>query len=210
MNQENNFAEFEGVLKENFSFSHEKYGEKFYENYLRVKRDSGYEDVIPIIIPEILIKNYKKDSWVLISGDIRTFKRSDKTTMLFVFVKEMDSPQNGFYYKNKVSLNGLVRKDIVFRHTPLKREIAQISLLVEGRYGKKTFIPCISWGRMAIFSSYLKERTGLKIEGRFQSREYKKKIKEEEYETRTAYEISISKLEVIESEEREDQVADAE
>ena len=42
--------------------------------------------------------------------------------------------------------------------------------------------------------------TELKICGRFQSREYQKRIGEEEFETRTAFELSVSRLEVVNSE----------
>ena len=47
--------------------------------------------------------------------------------------------------------------------------------------------------------------SNLRVWGRIQSREYQKKISEEEFETKTAYEISVSKLEAVYNEEEEDE-----
>jgi len=70
-------------------------------------------------------------------------------------------------------------------------------LAVNRAYNKSDYIPCIAWGRNARFCDNILVGDHLKIWGRIQSREYQKKIKENEYETRVAYEVSISKLEYI-------------
>ena len=43
----------------------------------------------------------------------------------------------------------------------------------------------------------------LQIDGRIQSREYQKQIEDGVYETRTAYEVSVSKLTVVEETEEQ-------
>jgi hypothetical protein len=48
------------------------------------------------------------------------------------------------------------------------------------------------------------ERCG--VWGRIQSREYVKKLDEENIEKRTAYEVSVSKLELLEMEEADDSI----
>ena len=78
-------------------------------------------------------------------------------------------------------------------------EIADILLAVNRPYGKSDYIPCICWGRNARFASGFEVGGHTQIWGRIQSREYMKKLSEEESEKRIAYEISVSKLEYLES-----------
>ena len=63
------------------------------------------------------------------------------------------------------------------------------------------YIPCIAWGRNARFAGGLEVGSHLQICGRVQSREYTKKIGEEEVEKRVAYEVSVSKIDLVEDEE---------
>ena len=71
-------------------------------------------------------------------------------------------------------------------------------LAVNRSYGKSDYIPCITWGRNARFASGLEVGSRVKICGRIQSREYQKCISDTETETRVAYEVSVSKIEVEE------------
>ena len=68
-------------------------------------------------------------------------------------------------------------------------------------YGKSDYIPCICWGRNARYADQFEVGAHVQIWGRIQSREYQKKISEEEYEKRGAYEVSVSKLEYQSDEE---------
>ena len=86
----------------------------------------------------------------------------------------------------------------VYRKTPLGREIADLLVAVNRPYGKSDYIPCICWGRNARYASGFEVGTHIQLWGRIQSREYTKKISEEEIERRIAYEVSVSKLEFIE------------
>ena len=70
-------------------------------------------------------------------------------------------------------------------------------LAVNRPYGKSDYIPCICWGRNARFADGFQVGEHIQIWGRIQSREYQKKLDEETFETRVAYEISVSKLEHI-------------
>ena len=87
--------------------------------------------------------------------------------------------------------------DPVYRKTPLGREIADLLLAVNRPYGKSDYIPCICWGRNARYASGFEVGEHVRILGRIQSREYVKKLSETETETRTAYEVSVSKLECM-------------
>ena len=99
---------------------------------------------------------------------------------------------------NYIFLDGYICKAPVYRKTPLGREIADLLLAVNRPYGKSDYIPCICWGRNARFADTFQVGEHIQIWGRIQSREYQKKLDEEVFETRVAYEISVSKLEHIE------------
>lgn len=79
----------------------------------------------------------------------------------------------------------------------MEREIADLVLAVNRSYGKSDYIPCITWGRNAKFASTLPVGSKVKAIGRIQSRTYIKKF-DDRQEERTAYEVSISCLEVVE------------
>lgn len=88
-----------------------------------------------------------------------------------------------------------------YRTTPLGREITDILLAVNRLYGKSDYIPCIAWGRNARFASTFQIGDNIKIWGRVQSRDYQKKLEDGRVEIRTAYEVSIFKLERVEKSE---------
>jgi len=75
-----------------------------------------------------------------------------------------------------------------------------VLLAVNRPYGKSDYIPCICWGRNARFAEGFRVGEHIQIWGRIQSREYQKKISETEFEKRTAYEVSVSKLECVSEE----------
>ena len=98
---------------------------------------------------------------------------------------------------NNIMLDGYICKLPVYRKTPLGREIADLLIAVNRPYGKSDYIPCICWGRNARFASAFEVGNHVQVFGRIQSREYVKKLTETESERRTAYEVSVSKLECV-------------
>ena len=98
---------------------------------------------------------------------------------------------------NQIFLDGYICKPPVYRKTPLGREIADVLLAVNRPYGKSDYIPCICWGRNARYASAFEVGGHVLIWGRIQSREYMKRIGENETEKRVAYEVSVSKIENV-------------
>ena len=119
--------------------------------------------------------------------------------MLTVFVRELTSVDTN-KNPNVINLKGFLCKEPIFRTTPFKREITDILLAVNRAYNKSDYIPCIAWGRNARFVKDLPVGTKLNIEGRIQSREYQKKLSDDEVINKIAYEISVSKVSIIETE----------
>lgn len=204
---ENNRVTLSGEIVSNFEFSHEVFGEGFYTVMLASERTSGDEDTIPIMVSERMV-DVKVDwagRFVKVSGQFRSYnKHEDRKNrlQLSVFVREFEEIKEVYTNdENYISLDGFICKPPIYRKTPLGREIVDILLAVNRTYGKSDYIPCITRGRNARFAESLEVGTRLQIEGRIQSREYRKKISDDEYETRTAYEVSVSKLEVAEEAE---------
>lgn len=208
MNREikNNQVTLSGEIVRNFEFSHEVFGEGFYIAMLASERTRGQKDIIPIMVSDRLV-DVKADwtgRFVRVSGQFRSYNKREgekRHLELSVFVREFEEFEEMPFsdnHVNQIILDGYICKPPIYRKTPLGREIADILLSVNRPYGKSDYIPTICWGRNARFSSDLEVDTRLQIEGRIQSREYRKRISDDEYETRTAYEVSVSKMEVVE------------
>lgn len=205
-----------GEIISDFEFSHEVFGEGFYTVKLKVSRLSHSSDTIPLLISERLIDVSQScvGRFMEARGQFRSYNKHENNRnhlVLSLFVRELeplDTPDNR--RPNMIFLDGYICKKPVYRTTPLGREIADVLLAVNRAYSKSDYIPCICCGRNARYVEGLPVGTHIQLIGRIQSREYQKQVAEEEYETRTAYEISISQMEVIDNEECEDQIADAE
>lgn len=212
---ENNRATLSGEIVSNFEFNHEVFGEGFYTAMLAVDRLSEQQDVLPIMVSDRLV-DVKADwngAFVKVSGQFRSYNRHEEKRNkleLSVFVREFEGDifENGepgaSHDENRIFLDGYICKRPIYRETPFGREIADILIAANRPYGKSDYIPCIAWGRNARFVESLEIGTRLQIEGRIQSREYQKKISDEETEMRVAYEVSISKIEVAKNEQNED------
>lgn len=202
---ENNKVTVIGTIVSEFVFSHAVYGEGFYQVDLSVNRLSEQADVIPLLISERLIdvtRDYRGCT-IEASGQFRSYNRHEGTRnrlVLSVFVREVTFMEEFTDYTktNQIFLDGYICKEPIYRKTPLGREIADLLVAVNRPYGKSDYIPCISWGRNARFASGFTVGTRVMIWGRVQSREYTKKLSETECEKRTAYEVSVSKLECVE------------
>ena len=208
LQEKNNKVFISGEIVTEAEFSHEVYGEGFYEMNVLVKRLSGQGDLLPVTVSERLITDKALKVGVTINalGQFRSYNKlvdGKSKLMLTVFVRELldESPVRN---PNGIVLTGYVCKPPVYRTTPFNREIADILIAVNRSYNKSDYIPCIAWGRNARFAKNLAVGEKIAISGRIQSREYQKKITEDEIRTLTAYEVSISKLAAYENAENFD------
>ena len=199
---ENNQVTIMGEIVSDFVFSHEVYGEGFYMVEVAVNRLSNYADYIPVMVSERLIdvtENYE-GQYICVVGQFRSYNRHEEKKnklVLSVFAREIEfiDQVDENTKSNQIFLDGFICKEPIYRKTPLGREIADLLLAVNRPYGKSDYIPCICWGRNARFASTFQVGDRCIVWGRIQSREYMKKISEEELEKRVAYEVSVSKLE---------------
>jgi len=212
----NNEVILSGIVDSDLNKSHEIYGESFYSFVLRVMRLSDICDYINVTVSERLIHSLdiSPGSFVCIKGQFRSYNNYSETgsrLILTVFARDIEkysdlSGEHENKNPNQIFLNGFLCKEPVYRTTPFGREITDILVAVNRAYNKSDYIPCIAWGRNARFSANLSVGDNIKIWGRIQSREYQKKLSEEETITKTAYEISISKMEIGEQHKEKDNI----
>ena len=198
---ENNRVSIIGEIVSDFRYSHQVYGEGFYIVDVAVSRLSESSDVVPLMVSERLVDVTENCVGRLVetSGQFRSYNRHERLKnklVLSVFVREWEfvdeNPEAG--KTNQIYLDGFICKAPIYRKTPLGREIADLLIAVNRPYGKSDYIPCIAWGRNARYASTFEVGGKIQVWGRVQSREYVKKISDEEIEKHTAYEVSVSKL----------------
>ena len=208
---ENNQVTVMGEVVSGFSYSHEIFGEGFYMVDVKVQRLSESYDVIPVMVSERLLDVNEDYTGMLIcvNGQFRSYNRHEERKnrlVLSVFAREVEFVEEveESSKTNQIYLDGYICKEPIYRKTPLGREIADLLLAVNRPYGKSDYIPCICWGRNARYANHFKVGERCAIWGRIQSREYMKKLDEEHVEKRVAFEVSVSKLELIGTAEKGD------
>ena len=212
---ENNHLVLVGKVTSEKTYSHEIYGEKFYIFDLEVPRLSSAVDIIPITVSERLLTSLDLQigKTLSVEGQFRSYnsyQNERNKLILTVFAKdiievenqESENEENQEEKKdtvtNEVILSGYVCKKPIYRQTPFDREIADLLLAVNRAYNKSDYIPCIAWGRNARFCQNMEVGTEVRIVGRVQSRNSEKKFEDGTSETRVAYEVSISSMEIVE------------
>ena len=204
---DNNKVSICGEIVSGFTYSHDVFGECFYLFDLKVNRLSDAADVIPVMVSERIIKvdvDYV-GKIARISGQFRSYNKHDGTRnrlVLSVFAREVNFIDEVYCDENDIFLDGYVCKPPIYRKTPLGREIADLLLAVNRPYGKSDYIPCILWGRNARFAESFEVGERIKVWGRIQSRDYQKRITDDEFEKRVAYEVSVGKVEEVTEDEK--------
>ena len=174
-------------------------GETFYEFELSVKRGSGTEDIIPVNASEVLVGSVAVGDRLCLGGQIRTYNKvvDGKSRLIVVFFALEKYEYEGDC--NSVELTGYFCKPPQHRITPLGRDICDVLLAVNRERGKSDYIPLIVWGRTAILIGTHKVGEYVSCSGRFQSRKYQKATDHGAVE-RTAYEVSVNRIEKAEGE----------
>lgn len=197
-----NTVYLQGRVGSAVEYSHDLYGERFYEFKLNVPRLSEHLDVIPITASEALVAGLQADELIAVSGQFRSFNRPDgerSRLILSVFAREITKPQ-AEVNPNAAELIGYICKPPIYRTTPFNREICDVLLAVNRAYSKSDYIPCIAWGKNARLIKNAPVGQKMCVAGRIQSRQYTKRLDNGETELRTAYEFSIGAVEFLQKE----------
>ncbi|MBS5787254.1 MAG: single-stranded DNA-binding protein [Clostridioides difficile] len=199
INTENNIVNLRGELDSELKFSHEIFGEKFYNIDIKIDRLSDSFDILPITISERLLQDIdiEKQNIVNVTGQLRSYNKSidnKNRLILTVFVREIALAEEDNKDPNSIFLDGYICKNPVYRQTPLGREITDLLVAINRPYNKSDYIPAIVWGRNAKFAKNLNVGDRIQLWGRVQSRGYEKKLDDGEILKKVAYEVSISKI----------------
>jgi len=194
-----------GNIYSPLEFSHEMFGEGFYNFDMKVPRLSEHSDLLPVTVSERLLVGVAMDpgNTIKVEGQLRSYNKyvdGNNKLVLTIFARDMGlcSNQDEIKNPNQIYLDGFICKKPVYRTTPFGREITDMLIAVNRPYNKSDYIPCIAWGRNARFSEKLKVGDHIKVWGRVQSREYQKKLNDDKTISRIAFEVSVSKMEINE------------
>ena len=175
-------------------WSHDNHGTRFCRFLLQVPRLSGTPDTLPVLIPESLLPQVRPGASLRIQGQLRSFNNRSGVGSRLVLTVYAQALQPGLGEPcNQIRLSGSLCKPPIFRRTPLGRQICDLMLAVPRRYGRADYLPVIAWGRLAVQAGALRVGDPLALEGRFQSRTYRK-VTAQGAEERVAYEVSMMRL----------------
>ena len=176
--------------------SHTSHGTRFFVFPLSVPRLSGAEDRLNVVVPQPLLAGLPPlpGRTVEVTGEVRTFNnRTGPGSRLVITLLARSLAETEEPPCNQLSLSGVLCKPPVLRRTPLGREICDLMLAVNRRYGRADYLPCIAWGQVAMVTGRMAVGDTLALEGRVQSRIYTK-VLEGCVQERTAYEVSVMHL----------------
>ncbi len=192
MDEFNNEVFLRGTLAGAPVFSHRGKTEEFFTFPLEIMRLSGTSDKINIIAGKALMDTVEitDGDFVEISGELRSYNnKSGKGSRLVitVFAKSIAITQGD--YANSVTIKGILCKQPNLRKTPMGRQICDMMVAVNRKYGRSDYLPCIAWGQTAAETSEMNVGDNITITGRIQSRNY---IKNEDgvATEKTAFELS--------------------
>lgn len=192
-----NYAELCGTMAAAPRYSHTSRGEDFFIFPLCVERLSGAEDTVNVIVRRELLEKCSPDDGekIHIIGELRSFNNKSgegARLVITVFAKVIELCYGDD--ENIIRLTGTLCKAPNRRTTPMGRDICDLMLAVNRRYGRSDYLPCITWGIKAIKASEWPVGTRVSLEGRIQSRSYIKLVDDVPIE-KTAFEVSVIEIE---------------
>ena len=197
-----NHAALRGTVDALPVFSHENHGVEYQVFPLAVPRLSGTVDRLNVVAARPLLERrpLTPGDRVEVQGEVRSFNnRTGPGSRLVITLFARSVAPTREEPANQLTLAGVLCKPPILRRTPLGREICDLMLAVNRKYGRADYLPCIAWGALARRCGGLEVGDGVRLEGRLQSRIYQKVV-EGVVQDRTAFEISVMRLEPVEPE----------
>ena len=199
MEEARNIVQLRGEALGEPVLSHENHGQRFCRFPLSVRRLSGQADLLPVIATEEQLRGLLPLTGrrLSVEGQLRSFnnKSGQGSRLVISVLARLLSPTQE-EDRNDILLRGVLCKPPVLRRTPLGRCICDMMLAVNRRYGRADYLPCIAWGALARCCGELGVGDGVRLDGRLQSRAYTK-VEGGLAEQRTAYEVSVMRLETF-------------
>ena len=158
-------------------FSHESHGTEYDTFPLSVPRLSGTADLLNLLVPRDLLQEVgpRPGETLEVTGEVRSYNnRSGQGSRLVISVLARELTRGDGQPANDLYLEGVLCKLPIHRRTPLGRDICDLLLAVNRRYGRADYLPCIAWGSLAVACGDLTVGSRVTLEGRLQSRIYHK------------------------------------
>ena len=193
--QTRNEVLLEGIALEAPALSHENTAPGFIAFPCRCPGSPAAPDTLPVLVPEALLTAVRLEDPLRVRGQLRSFNNRSgvgNRLVLTVYAQAME-PGSGEPC-NRILLSGALCKPPIFRRTPLGRSICDLMLAVSRRYGRADYLPVIAWGQLAVQAARLQVGDTLSLEGRVQSRTYRKVLEDGTAQERVAYEVSAMHL----------------
>lgn len=182
-----NNVELCGTVITEATFSHNEGNGRMSMLYISVKRNSGTEDILPVVMNESVGKKFAEGDKVVAYGKICS-KDLDGHLIIYCKARNIARVDNKAEYYNYINMDGYIVKEPYYRNLGT-REIASTVLAVNsGRHAY--YIPTICWGYEARDLDDLEIGTKIEIEGRFQSRN----ILIKDFKEWTTYEVSVKSI----------------
>lgn len=193
-----------GILK-NIEYSHNINDIEYYKANLLISRANGKEDLINIKFKKFSLPSYinqtSNNQEISLTGNIRTFSRKldDKNKVdvyVFTYFDEPDIEN----INNYCEIDGRICKKNALRKTIDGKDVLDFIIannVSTNNQSLNCYIPCVAWGKCAKMLDKLQIGDNVLIRGQLQSREYKKKISENDFEIRIAHEVSVNNFEKI-------------
>lgn len=194
-----NYVHLVGTVLGGPVFDHKVYGQAYYMIVLGILRKSGYEDRIRLIVSDKLLggRSPKEGALMEVEGQIRTYNKEEagrNKLEILVFVRDFKCIKKESDHINEINLEGFICKPPVRRTSPLGREICDLMIAVNRPYNKSDYIPAIAWGMNASRCESLQVGDKVMVQGRIQSRSYRKITDDGNHVMKTAYEVSVVKI----------------
>lgn len=160
-----------------------KTGTTLFRAHMCVVRESGNEDLLPVVFSKEMLPEFEIGTKMKVSGRLQT-RNSNKHLDVYVRVYTIEPFEKN---ENYVELEGVICKETVFRTTPFRRIVTDAMLANNAAPAPSSYVPTIFWGRLAVAMSKAKVGETYMTYGRLQSRNYIKNDEE-----RICYEYSVN------------------
>ena len=200
MNNNLNQNSLTGMISEPVTYSHEIYGEKFFETVLKIPRGNEKEDLIPVVVPDRVtdVTGLSENQIVSVRGQLRSYNHEDGDLHFLshrVFAESVSAfSGKTVKFEDRVKLEGYVCTQPSYRITPGGKQITGFLLAVNRLFDRADYISCICWGRNAVYASGFETGAFLRVEGRLQSRGYRKVLPAGKVLKRKVYEVSVIRM----------------
>lgn len=190
----NNKAVISGMVINEPEYLYEGRKGEFSLIYIECTRLSGRNDIIPVIVSENLLEGnpLHAGDLILVDGRVNVYHDNKSGHMYPRILADKILPYGGAD-ENYIWMEGILREKPNYKVTPTGRHLSNFLLYVKRPKLYSHTVPCLAWGTNADFIESMKYGSSFEVEGRFQSREYKKSG-----EWKTAYEVSLAKITLVE------------